>query len=240
MSEKVALITGASRGIGKAIAEVLSEAGFKIAINYRSQDQLAKDLEAKLPGSKAYKADVSDEEECKNLVKQVKADMGRIDVLVNNAGLSIDQVITFAKPADFDKILSVNTKSVFLLTKLVSKVMIKQKQGSIINLTSVVGHTGNAGQCLYSASKGAITSFTKSIAKDLAGFGILANCVAPGFIATDMTDALPDEVKEQILSGIPLKRMGKPEEVAETVKFLASPAGSYITGTTIHVNGGML
>jgi 3-oxoacyl-[acyl-carrier protein] reductase len=169
----------------------------------------------------------------------VKEAFGRIDVLVNNAGMSIDQLITFAKPSDFDQILDVNLKSVFNLTKSVSKHMIKQKSGRIINLTSVVGHTGNAGQSMYAASKGAITAFTKSIAADLAGFGILANCVAPGFIKTDMTDALPNEAKEAILGKVPLKRLGSPDEVAACVCFLASDGASYITGSTLHVNGGM-
>ncbi|RZA17296.1 MAG: SDR family oxidoreductase, partial [Proteobacteria bacterium] len=176
---------------------------------------------------------------CTQLAKSVKEAFGRIDVLVNNAGMSIDQLITFAKPGDFDQILNVNLKSVFNLTKAVSRFMIKQKSGSIINLTSVVGHTGNGGQSMYAASKGAITAFTKSIAVDLAGFGIRANCVAPGFIKTDMTESLSDEVKDAISAKIPLKRLGSAEEVANCVAFLASSEASYITGSTLHVNGGM-
>ncbi len=239
MEQKVALVTGASRGIGKAIAQSLSQKGYLVAIHYRSQESKAQELAESIPGSKIFQADLGSEESCATLAKNVKEAFGRIDVLVNNAGMSIDQLITFAKPADFDQILNVNLKSVFNLTKAVSRFMIKQKSGSIINLTSVVGHTGNGGQSMYAASKGAITAFTKSIAVDLAGFGIRANCVAPGFIKTDMTDALSDDVKEGISSKIPLKRLGSPEEVASCVNFLASDEASYITGSTLHVNGGM-
>lgn len=239
MTEKVALITGASRGIGKACAVKLSQAGYKVAIHYRGSEDKAKELAESLPGSKIFQADVSDEAQCKSLIKAVKQEFGRIDVLVNNAGMSVDQVLTFAKPADFENLLKVNVTSAFNLCKLVSKLMIKQGGGSMINMTSVVGHTGNAGQSMYSATKGALNSFTKSIAQDLAGFGIRANCVAPGFIGTDMTDALPEEVKEVILKKIPLKRLGAPEEVANVVSFLASDESSYVTGSTIHVNGGM-
>ncbi len=239
MEQKVALVTGASRGIGKAIAEALGQKGYLVAIHYRSQEAQAQAVARSIPGSKIFQADLGDEASCANLVKAVKDAFGRIDVLVNNAGMSIDQIITFAKPADFDQILNVNLKSVFNLSKAITRVMIKQKSGSIVNLTSVVGHTGNGGQSMYSASKGAITAFTKSIAIDLAGFGIRANCVAPGFIKTDMTDALPDEVKEGIAAKIPLKRLGRPEEVAAGVCYLASDDASYITGTTLHINGGM-
>jgi 3-oxoacyl-[acyl-carrier protein] reductase len=239
MEQKVALVTGASRGIGKAIAQSLSQKGYLVAIHFRSQEAQAQALAAGIPGSKIFQADLGSEESCVQLAKNVKEAFGRIDVLVNNAGMSVDQLITFAKPADFDQILNVNLKSVFNLTKAVSRFMIKQKGGSIINLTSVVGHTGNGGQSMYAASKGAITAFTKSIAVDLASFGIRANCVAPGFIKTDMTDALADEVKEGISAKIPLKRLGNPEEVASCVCFLASSEASYITGSTLHVNGGM-
>lgn len=239
MEQKVALVTGASRGIGKAIAQSLSQKGYLVAIHYRSQESAAQELAQSVPGSKIFQADLGSEESCTQLAKNVKEAFGRIDVLVNNAGMSIDQLITFAKPSDFDQILNVNLKSVFNLTKAVSRFMIKQKSGSIINLTSVVGHTGNGGQSMYAASKGAINAFTKSVAVDLAGFGIRANCVAPGFIKTDMTDALSDEVKTALSAKIPLKRLGLPEEVANCVAFLASPESSYVTGSTLHVNGGM-
>ena len=237
--EKVALITGASRGIGSGCARSLHAAGYKIAIHYRSGVELANKLKEELPGSLLFGADLTNPDECQNLVKAVKNEMGRIDVLVNNAGVSIDQVITFAKPADFDKLISTNLKPVFLLSKLVSRIMIKQKGGRIINLSSVVGYTGNGGQSMYATTKAGITGFTKSLAIDLAGAGITANCVAPGFISTDMTDSLSDEVKEAILAKIPLKRLGTPKEIGAAIKFLASEEASYITGSTIHVNGGM-
>ena len=239
MSEKVALVTGASRGIGKACAKALSEKGFRIAVHCRSRRDEAEQVAASLPVAEVFKANLSEEDDCKALIKNVKDTFGRIDILVNNAGISIDQIITFAKPSELDDVLNTNFKSVFHLSKACSRLMIKQKGGSIINLTSVVGHTGNAGQSMYAASKGAVTAFTKSIASDLAGFGIRANCVAPGFIETDMTDKLPAEVREAILNKVPLKRLGTPEEVAQVVSFLASDAASYITGETIHVNGGM-
>lgn len=239
MDDKVALITGASRGIGRACAQVLAERGYKVAIHYRSGEDLAKQLKEKLPGSEIFKADVSVEDDCKALVKDVKSHFGRIDLLVNNAGISIDQVLAFAKPDDFAKILDVNLKSVFMMSKLVAKQMIKQKSGRIVNLSSVIGHTGNGGQSMYAATKGGITAFSKSIAADLAPFGILVNCIAPGFIETEMTDALPAEVKEQSLARIPLKAFGKPEDIGRAVAFLASEDANYITGTTLHVNGGM-
>lgn len=237
--EKVALVTGASRGIGEACAQELARAGYRVAIHYRSNEELARKVAESVPGAKIFQGDVADLEHCQNLIRSVKEEFGRIDVLVNNAGMSSDQLITFAKPADFDRLLDVNVKSVFNLSKLASKVMIKQKSGSIVNLTSVVGYTGNGGQSMYAATKGAITAFTKSIASDPAGFGIRANCVAPGFIATDMTDALPEEVRQGILAKIPLKRLGSPKEVASAVCYLASENAAYITGSTIHVNGGM-
>lgn len=240
MTRGVALVTGAARGIGKACAEILSENGFTVAIHYRSGEQEAKKLAESLPGSKIFQADLAIADQCKDLITAVKKEFGRIDVLVNNAGMSSDQIITFAKPADLENILDINFKSVFHLSKNVSKVMIKQKAGRIINITSVIGHTGNGGQSMYAASKGAVTAFTKSIAHDLAKFGINVNCVAPGFIDTDMTDKLPEETKQYILAKVPLGRLGSAKEVAGAVEFLSSPGASYITGSTIHVNGGLL
>lgn len=241
MSQKVALVTGASRGIGAACAVALGKAGYKVAVHYRGSEDKAKAVIAQLPDGMAapFRFDLSEPEACQELIKVVKDEMGSLDVLVNNAGISIDQILAFAKPDDFDKLLATNLKPVFLLSKFAAKVMMRQKSGRIINITSVVGHTGNAGQSMYSATKAAITGLTKSVAQELAGAGILANCVAPGFIETDMTDALKDEVKDVILSKVPLKRLGKPEDVAAAVTFLASDAASYITGTTLHVNGGM-
>ncbi len=236
---KVALVTGGSRGIGAACVRVLAREGYTIALHYLSNEAKAKEICDEIPESKAFCFDLSKEESCTELINDVKKHFGRIDVLVNNAGVAIDQVITFAKPEDFTRTLNTNLKPVFLLSKLASKLMIKQKSGSIINLTSIVGHTGNPGQSMYSASKSAITGLTKSMAYDLAGFGIRCNCVAPGFIDTDMTSNLSGEIKENFLSKIPLKRLGSPEEVANAVAFLASEKASYITGSTIHVNGGL-
>ena len=237
--KKVALVTGASKGIGAACAMALHKEGYRIAIHFRSKPELAEALQKELPGSEVFQYDLSEDGACDALIKDVVKTMGRIDTLVNNAGISIDQLITFAKPDDFDRILSTNLKPVFMLSKLASKKMIRSKAGSIINITSVVGHTGNAGQSMYSAAKSAVTGLTQSMSVDLAGFGIRANCVAPGFIQTDMTDALGDDVKEAILSGIPMKRLGTANDIGEAVAFLASDRANYITGTTLHVNGGM-
>ena len=239
MNKKVALVTGGSKGIGAACVKALGQNGYQVGVHYRSDSNLADDLVASLPDASTFQYDLSEDGAADALVKEVKKKYGRIDVLVNNAGHSIDQLIPFAKPADFETLLTINLKSVFLLAKHCSRMMIKQKSGSIINITSVVGHTGNAGQSMYAASKSAITGFTMSIAKDLAPYQIRANCVAPGFIETNMTGALNDEVKEAILAKIPLGRLGQSSEVAEAVKFLASDQASYITGSTIHVNGGM-
>ena len=239
-TEKVALVTGASKGIGKACAMVLASQGYRVAIHFRSNPELAKAVQAELPGSEIFQFDLSEDGACSANQKEVTAKMGGIDVLVNNAGISIDQLITFAKITDFDKILSTNLRPVFLLSKLASKKNDQKKSGSIVNITSVVGHTGNAGQSMYTAAaKSAVTGMTKSMAVDLAGFGIRANCVAPAFIATDMTDALPEDVQEKILEGIPLKRLGDAKDIGEAVAFLASEKAKYITGTTLHVNGGM-
>lgn len=239
MTDRIALVTGASKGIGAAAARVLTAAGYRVAVHYRSNPSLAEALLAELPGALAFQFDLAKAGECDALLRAVKEQMGPIDVLVNNAGLSIDQLIAFAKPDDFDTLLSTNLKPTFLLCKGVAKMMIRKKSGSIINITSVVGHTGNAGQSMYVATKSAITGLTMSIAKELAPFGIRANCVAPGFIATDMTEGLSEEVKSSILDRIPLKRLGHVHEVAQAIEFLASERSSYITGSTIHVNGGM-
>lgn len=241
MSQKVALVTGASRGIGAACALALGKAGYKVAVHYKGNEDKARAICAQLPDGCAIpvKADLAAPGACQELVKLVKDELGSLDVLVNNAGVAIDQILAFAKPEDFDTLIATNLKPVFLLSKFASKIMIRQKGGRIINVSSVVGHTGNAGQSMYVATKAAITGFTKSIAAELGGVGILANCVAPGFIETDMTDALSADVKAAILAKVPLKRLGTPEDVAGAVEFLASDKARYITGTTIHVNGGM-
>lgn len=241
MTQKVALVTGAARGIGAGCALALGKAGYKVAVHYRGSEDKARAVVAALPdgAAMAFKFDLTEDGACQELVKVVKAEMGSLDVLVNNAGVAIDQLFTFAKVEDLDTLLATNLKPVFLLSKAASKVMIRQKAGRIINISSVVGHVGNPGQSMYVATKAAITGMSKSMAAELAGFGILVNCVAPGFIATDMTEGLKDEHKQAILNTIPLKRLGTPEEVGAAVAFLASDGASYITGTTIHVNGGM-
>jgi len=239
MSQKIALVTGASRGIGAACAKALGEAGYRVAVHYRGSEDKAQAVAASLPDAKLFRSDLAASGACQELIKAVKDEMGSLDVLVNNAGIAIDQILMLAKPEDFDKLLATNLKPVFLLSKFGSKAMLRQRSGRIINITSVVGHTGNGGQSMYAATKAAITGFTKSIAQELAGAGILANCVAPGFIETDMTDTLKDDVRQAILAKVPLGRLGRPEDVAAVVEFLASEKAAYITGTTIHVNGGM-
>lgn len=241
MTEKVALVTGAARGIGAACAVALGQAGFKVAIHYRGSEDAAHAVARQLPEgmAKTFRFDLTSAEACQDLIKAVKEEMGRLDVLVNNAGVAIDQVLAFAKLDDFETLLSTNLKPVFLLSKFAAKQMIRQRSGRIINISSVVGHTGNAGQSMYAATKAAMTGFTKSIAQELASAGILCNCVAPGFIETDMTHGLTDEQKQSILARVPLKRLGRPEDIGHAVSFLASDQATYITGTTLHVNGGM-
>ena len=241
MSQKVALVTGGSRGIGAACALALGRAGYKVAVHYRNGEDGARAVLAQLPDGQgiACRFDLSDPGACQDLIKLVKDELGSLDVLVNNAGVAIDQVLAFAKPEDFDTLIATNLRPVFLLSKYAARLMIRQKSGRIINLSSVVGHTGNAGQSLYASTKAAITGFTQSIAQELAAAGILCNCVAPGFIATDMTKDLKDDVKQAILARVPLKRLGTPEDIANAVEFLASDKANYITGTTLHVNGGM-
>jgi 3-oxoacyl-[acyl-carrier protein] reductase len=238
-AKRVALVTGASRGIGAACALALGQAGYKVAVHYRGSEEKARALCEQIPEAMAFQADLSSPTQCQDLIKVVTAEMGPVSVLVNNAGIAIDQLLPFAKPEDFETLINTNLKPVFLLSKFVTKGMIRAKAGRIINIASVVGYTGNSGQSMYSATKGAITAFTKSIAQELAQFGILCNCVAPGFIQTDMTNALPEQAKEAILAKIPLKKLGTPEDIAAAVVFLASEGSRYITGSTLHVNGGM-
>lgn len=241
---KVALITGAARGIGKAIAKKFAENGYNVVINYVSAKTDIKTLTKEFEdlGVKVLlvKADVSNKEEAEGLVNQTIEKFGKIDVLVNNAGITKDNLLMRMNEEDFEKVLDINLKGTFLITKFATKYMMKKRCGSIINLASVVGVAGNAGQCNYSASKAGVIGFTKSIAKELASRNIRANAVAPGFIKTDMTDVLSDNVKENINSQIPLKRMGTAEEVAKLVYFLGTAESSYITGQVINVDGGMV
>lgn len=241
---KVALITGAARGIGKAIAKKFAENGYNVVINYVSAKTDIKTLTKEFEdlGVKVLlvKADVSNKEEAEGLVNQTIEKFGKIDVLVNNAGITKDNLLMRMSEEDFEKVLDINLKGTFLITKFATKYMMKKRYGSIVNLASVVGVAGNAGQCNYSASKAGVIGFTKSIAKELASRNIRANAVAPGFIKTDMTDVLSDNVKENINSQIPLKRMGTAEEVAKLVYFLGTAESSYITGQVINVDGGMV
>ena len=243
MSErKVALVTGATRGIGKEIALELAKNGFDIAVNYRgTQDEnLKKEIESNNVRCEFVEADVSNFEQCENMIKEAIEKYGRIDVLVNNAGITKDGLIMRMKKEDFEAVIDVNLVGTFNVTRNVIPYMIKQKSGRIINVSSVVGVAGNAGQTNYSASKAGVIGFTKSLAKEVASRNILVNAIAPGFIDTDMTKVLSDNVKEGINAQIPLKRMGTPNEVAKVVKFLASEDSSYITGQVINIDGGMV
>ncbi len=241
---KIALITGATRGIGKQIAITLAENGFDIAINYRKENEDLENTKKEIEkiGRKcvAVKGDVSSYEDCENFVKEVIAQYGKIDVLVNNAGITKDTLLMRMKKEDFEDVLNVNLVGTFNVTKNVIPYMMKERNGRIINISSVVGIAGNAGQTNYSASKAGIIGFTKSLAKEVASRNILVNAVAPGFIETNMTDVLKDEIKENIAKNIPLKRMGNAKDVANLVNFLASNESSYITGQVINVDGGML
>ena len=241
---KNVIITGASRGIGKGIAEVFAKHGANIAFTYHSSDEKAKALEKELSvngcKAKGYKSDASDFEAAQQLVKDVMEDFGSIDVLVNNAGITKDGLLMRMSEEDFDSVMNTNMKSVFNMTKAVATPMLKAKSGSIINMSSVVGITGNAGQANYAASKAAINGFTKSIALELGSRNIRCNAIAPGFIETEMTEALGEETVKQWRAQIPLKRGGTPEDIANTTLFLASDLSSYVTGQVIHVCGGML
>ena len=239
---QVALITGATRGIGKEIALELARNGFDIAVNYRGtiDEDLKKEIEANNVRCEFVEADVSNFEQCESMIKETIEKYGRIDVLVNNAGITKDGLIMRMKKEDFEAVIDVNLVGTFNVTRNVIPYMIKQKSGRIINVSSVVGVAGNAGQTNYSASKAGVIGFTKSLAKEVASRNILVNAIAPGFIDTDMTKVLSDNVKEGINAQIPLKRMGTPNEVAKVVKFLASEDSSYVTGQVINIDGGMV
>ena len=241
---KVVLVTGGSRGIGREVAEVYAENGYDVVINYVSDktdvEGIKKEFEEKGVKCLLVKADVSKAADVDNMVEEAIKQFGKIDVLVNNAGITRDILLMRMSEEDFDKVIEINLKGTYLVTKAVTKYMMKKRQGSIINLASVVGVVGNAGQTNYAASKAGIIGFTKSVAKELASRNIRANAVAPGFIATDMTSVLSDSVKENISTQIPLKRMGTAREVAEVIYFLGSGKSSYITGQVINIDGGMV
>ncbi|MDD6333467.1 MAG: 3-oxoacyl-[acyl-carrier-protein] reductase [Clostridia bacterium] len=241
---KKALVTGASRGIGRAICEKLASKGTDIVFSYRSGEEAAAEtirLCSKY-GVEVHgiKADVSSQEECESLIKEaVDLFGGRIDILVNNAGITKDNLIGRMKDEDFDAVIDVNLKGTFYMMRGVSRYMLRQRAGRIINMSSVVGVMGNAGQVNYSASKAGVIGMTKSLARELASRQITVNAVAPGMIETDMTAAMPDAAKERVIESIPFKQMGRPEDIAEAVAFLAGDGGRYITGQVLCVDGGM-
>lgn len=241
---QVALVTGASRGIGRAIALELAKKGAKVAVNYAgSQDkalEVVKEIESFGGEAIAVQADVSDNTQVTQMIKTVEEKLGPINILVNNAGINRDNLLMRLKEEDWDQVMATNLKGVFNCTKAVIRGMMKERKGKIINISSVVGLSGNIGQSNYAASKAGIIGFTKAMAQELASRNIQVNAVAPGFITTDMTQQLTSEMQEQILNRIPLKRFGKPEDVANAVSFLASPAADYITGQVLCVDGGMV
>ena len=241
---KVVFITGATRGIGKQIAITFAENGYDIALNYRTQNEELEKVKQEIEKNKVtcfcVQGDISNFEDCERMSKEIIEFYGKIDVLVNNAGITKDTLLMRMKKDDFESVIDVNLVGTFNVTKHVIPYMMKARAGRIINISSVVGVAGNAGQTNYSASKAGIIGFTKSLAKEVASRGILVNAVAPGFIETQMTEVLKEEIKEEIAKSIPLRRMGKTEDVANVVKFLASEESSYITGQVLHVDGGML
>ena len=241
---KTVFVTGASRGIGKEVALKFADKGYNVVINYVSSktnvEELKTEFESKGVKALIMQADVTDKDAIEELVKKAIEEFGSIDVLVNNAGITKDNLLMRMSEEEFDKVIEVNLKGTYIVTKAVTKYMMKKRKGSIINLSSVVGVAGNAGQCNYAASKAGIIGFTKSVAKELASRNIRANAVAPGFIETDMTAVLSEEVKENIHNQIPLKRMGTAKEVANLIYFLGSDESAYITGQVINVDGGMV
>ena len=244
LENKTVLITGASRGIGKGIATVFAEHGASVVFTYSTSVDAANALEAELQAlgvkAKGYQSNAADFEQAQELVENILADFSTIDVLINNAGITKDNLLMRISEEDFDKVIQVNLKSVFNLTKAVQRTMLKQRHGSIINMSSVVGVKGNAGQSNYAASKAGIIGFSKSVALELGSRNIRCNVIAPGFIETEMTAKLSEEVVAGWRSGIPLKRGGTPNDVANACVFLASDLSSYITGQVINVDGGML
>ena len=242
--DKVAMITGATRGIGKQIALTLANEGYNIVLNYRTENdeliQAKNEIESKNVKCLTVQGDVTNFEDCKQMIESAIKEFGKIDVLINNAGITKDMLLARMKEEDFKQVIDVNLVGTFNMTKNVISYMMKARNGRIINISSVVGIAGNAGQTNYSASKAGIIGFTKSLAKEVASRNILVNAVAPGFIETNMTDVLKQEVKDEIAKNIPLKRMGTPQDVANVVKFLASEDSSYITGQVISVDGGMI
>ena len=240
---KTALVTGATRGIGRAIALRFAAEGADVAFTYRSQDEAAAALQAEMEAmgvrAKAYKSDAASYEDAHNVVADVKETLGHIDILVNNAGITKDGLMMRMDEAAWDAVIGTNLKSAFNFIHACTPIMARQRSGSIINMSSVVGVSGNAGQCNYSASKAGLIGLSKSIAKEMGPRGIRSNCIAPGFIATDMTEALPENLRQEWEKQIPLRRAGQPEDVAKVALFLASDLSSYVTGQVINCCGGM-
>ena len=243
LTGKTALVTGATRGIGRAIALKFAEEGANVAFTYRSQHEAAQTLVAEIESfgvqAKAYASDAASFEDAHNVVEDVKAVFGRIDILVNNAGITKDGLMMRMDEAQWDAVIDTNLKSAFNFIHACTPIMARQRCGSIINMSSVVGISGNAGQCNYSASKAGLIGLAKSIAKEMGPRGIRANCIAPGFIATDMTEAIPENVRQEWEKQIPLRRGGTPEDVANVALFLASDMAGYVTGQVISCCGGM-
>lgn len=243
LNNKVAIVTGGSRGIGKAIALELARNGAQVAVLYGGNKDMADETVAQINeiGSKAiaYRCDVANFQECKDVVTQLKNDFGTVDIVVNNAGITKDALLIMMREEDFDNVIDVNLKGAFNVLKHTVPIMTKKRAGKIINISSVSGVVGNPGQVNYSASKGGLISMTKSLAKELAGRNITCNAIAPGFIETDMSNALSDEVLEKVTAQIPLKKRGKVEDVAKMVTYLAGDGGDYITGQVIKIDGGL-
>jgi 3-oxoacyl-[acyl-carrier protein] reductase len=242
LNEKLVLVTGASRGIGQAIALTLGKAGATVigtATSKEGANKISKIFTENNILGKGMRLNVTDNEQITDLLKNITADYGSVDILINNAGITRDNILVRMKEEEWDDIINTNLSSVYKMSKAVLRGMIKKKSGRIISITSVVGATGNAGQSNYAAAKAGIMGFTKSLAREVGVRGITVNAIAPGFIKTDMTDALSDEQKEALASQIPLARLGTVDEIAQSVLFLAGESGSYITAQTLHINGGM-